>query len=82
MRVLIQNNGNGHYLTQHGTWSPLPGHGRDFHFSSCAHALLRKENLAGLRVLFYFEDLDYSIQVTRHRRKALSQDQAAAAFDC
>ena len=66
MKVLIQNVSNGEYLTQNGTWSPLPSHGKDFRDSSCAHALLRRERISDMRVLFYFEDLDYSIRAARY----------------
>lgn len=81
MKVLIQNEKSGEYLTHSGTWSPLPSHGKDFRFSSCAHTMMRKEKTSGLRVLFYFEEFDYSVRAPRPRNRAFFQDMAAAAFE-
>ena len=81
MRVLIQDARSGDYLTQNGTWTPLPSHGKDFRFSSCAHAVLRREKLSGLRVLFYFEDFDYYIRARRVGGERRSQELCAAALD-
>jgi hypothetical protein len=81
MKVLIQNAKSGEYLTPSGTWSPLAGHGKDFRFSSCAQAIMRKEKLSGLRVLFYFEEFDYAVRAPRPRNRVFFQDQCATAFD-
>ncbi|MDB6021482.1 MAG: hypothetical protein JWQ04_1339 [Pedosphaera sp.] len=81
MKVLIQDARSGDYLGQNGAWTPLPSHGRDFRFSSCAQSVLRREKLSNLRVLYYFEDFDYCIQVRRPGGRMASHEFTAAAFD-
>lgn len=61
MRVLIQNIKTGEYLTQQGTWTLLPNEGQNFRFSSNAEAIIRKENISGLRVVFHFHGKNNSL---------------------
>jgi len=81
MKVLIQNSRNGEYLTQNGTWSPLPSHGRDFRYSSCAREMMRKESLSDFRVLFYFEEFDYVIRARRTFLKRSSPELCSEGLD-
>jgi hypothetical protein len=65
MKVLIQHIKSGQYLSPNGSWSATAGEARDFRYSSYAHSVMKKEQTRGLRVLFYFEELDYSVTVRR-----------------
>ena len=83
MKVLIQHAGSEEYLTPQGNWTPAAGEAQDFHFSSNAYSVVRREKVRGLRVLFYFEDLDYSVKAPRwkgHDPRAF-QPLGATAFD-
>lgn len=81
MKVLIQNSRSGEYLTQNGTWSPLPSHGRDFRYSSCARDVMRRENVSDFRVLFYFEEFDYFIRARRTYLKRSSPELCSSGLD-
>jgi hypothetical protein len=65
MKVLIQNTKSGQYIARHASWTDVAGHAKDFGSSAFAHAIVKAERIPGLRVLFYFEELDYCVQVRK-----------------
>jgi hypothetical protein len=65
MKVLVQNTKNGQYIAQHATWTDAASNAKDFGSSAFAYAILKAERIPGLRVLFYFEELDYCVQVRK-----------------
>ena len=81
MKVLIQQIKSGQYLASNGGWSASACEARDFRYTSYAHSVMKKERARGLRVLFYFEDLDYSITVRRGVGEPLNEDVAVGAMD-
>jgi hypothetical protein len=72
MKVLIQNVATGEYLTQNG---------KDFRGSSCARAVLRKQETSGLRAIFYFEEFDYSIKIKRPQSELLTASLCVGGMD-
>ena len=83
MKVLIQQAESEQYLTPQGTWTAATGNAQDFRFSSHAYAVVRREKVRGLRVVFYFEDLDYSIKAPRWKGRdpRVFQPLGATVFD-
>ena len=73
MKVLVQNVKSGQYLAQHGTWTDVVAHAKDFRSSCYAYAVLKMEKVPGVRVLFYFEELEYSINARRGYGERLCQ---------
>ncbi len=65
MKVLIQDVQSERYAAPGGTWTPAPREAQDFRSSRYACAVAQKEKVLRLRVVLYFEDLDYTIQARR-----------------
>ena len=65
MRVVIQDIESQKYLARNGSWTPAARDAEDFRFSPSAYATAGRRNARQIRVILYFEDLDYSIAARR-----------------
>jgi hypothetical protein len=65
MKVIIKDSGTGKYLSTDQTWTGDITAARDFHADSAARTALRLGKASRLRVVHYFEDLQYCIAM-RH----------------
>ncbi len=61
MKVIIQDLDTQQFLAADETWTDNISAAKDFRFRPRAFDALRMEHARGLRVVYYFEDLDYSI---------------------
>ena len=61
MKIVIQDIQSGQYLAADETWTGNIRAAKNFRFRPRAISALRLENDRGLRVVYYFEDLDYAI---------------------
>jgi hypothetical protein len=61
MKILIQDIATQKYLSHDGNWTANISAARDFQSRPRAFDALRLEHGRGLRVLYYFENLDYAI---------------------
>ncbi len=68
MKVLIQDCENQKYIAADGSWTTTVGDAHDFRFSPYAYEVIRKEKFFGATVVFYYEDLGYSLKATRSRQ--------------
>ena len=80
MKVLIQNTKTGQYLAHQGHWTASAPHAKDFHSSQYAYSLLRAERISGLRVLFYYEKLDYCVRAKKCSAAYFDKSALAATF--
>ncbi len=81
MKVLILSGENQQYIAADGTWTPAIAEAHDFRFSPYAYEVIRKERFANATVVFYYEDLGYSLKATRTRKtsaRAFEKMNAAA----
>jgi hypothetical protein len=70
MKVLIQNVRTGLYLGRRETWTAWVSHARNFCSSCEAYAVMKAERMSGLRVVFYFEDMDYTISAREQQSES------------
>jgi hypothetical protein len=61
MKVIIQDTDTGKYLAVNEAWTDNVSLARDFRNRPRSFEALRSERPRGVRVVYYFEDLDYSI---------------------
>jgi hypothetical protein len=81
MKILIQDVKNGRYLAEYGAWTATADDARDFRYSAYAHSLIRREKIHGLRVLFYFEELDYGMKAAKAPAEKSYRRMSLAGFD-
>jgi hypothetical protein len=63
MKIVVQDIETQKYLAPGGNWTENISAAKDFQSRPRAFDALRLEHGRGLRVLYYFENLDYSIGV-------------------
>ena len=81
MKVLILNADNQKYIAPDGSWTSTISEAHDFRFSPYAFEVIRKERFINTTVVFYYEDLGYSLKATRTRKasvRAIEEMNAAA----
>jgi hypothetical protein len=65
MKVLIQHCNDQKYIAADGSWTAAIGAAHDFRFSPYAYEVIRKEKFHNATVIFYYEDMGYSLRATR-----------------
>jgi len=68
MKVLILSGDSQQYIASDGSWTPAIADAHNFRFSPYAFEVIKKERLANATVVFYYEDLGYSLKATRTRK--------------
>ena len=63
MKVLIQDDDSGLYLSHQERWTEDPKQARDFAFSIHAASVARKLGLRKFQIYFFFNEIDYKISV-------------------
>ncbi|MDB6019295.1 MAG: hypothetical protein JWR19_3784 [Pedosphaera sp.] len=63
MKVLIQNAEDQKYLNGQNEWTAAATEARDFRMTSSAYRVAQAKPIQGFHVVFYFADLNYSINV-------------------
>jgi hypothetical protein len=67
VKVVIQDIGTQQYLARNGNWTAAARDAEDFHSSPRAERIVQMRDARQLRVLLYYEDLDYTIAPRRGR---------------
>ena len=68
MKVLIQHCESAEYIGSDGAWTVAIGEAHDFRFSPNAYEVIRKEKFFNATVIFYYEDLGYSLKATKTKK--------------
>ena len=68
MKVLILSGDSQQYIASDGSWTPAITEAHNFRFSPYAFEVIKKERLPNATVVFYYEDLGYSLKATRTKQ--------------
>ena len=80
MKVLILSGDTQQYVASDGSWTSAISEAHDFRFSPYAFEVIRKEKFSNATVVFFYEDLGYSLKATRTRKPGVRAVEAMNAY--
>jgi hypothetical protein len=67
MKVMVQDAETNKYFSNDGKWTAAPDEAQDFSFSFVAYEFAERRNVKAFNVLFYYPDIQYTIQIMSNR---------------